>query len=104
VDGDIVGERGERVTYLGSDAGGELGLRERLSEDRPPDRYAVGLHHVAFRAGSRETVDDRAAWLRAGGHEIESGPREYDYSPGYYAVFFYDPDGLKLEIVHRRGA
>lgn len=32
---------------------------------------------------------------------IESGPREYDYTPGYYAVFFYDPDGIKLEIVHR---
>ena len=23
-----------------------------------------------------------------------------DYSPGYYAVFFYDPDGIKLEILH----
>jgi hypothetical protein len=22
-------------------------------------------------------------------------------TPGYYAVFFYDPDGIKLEIVHR---
>jgi hypothetical protein len=31
---------------------------------------------------------------------IESGPREYDYIPGYFAVFFYDPDGIKLEIVH----
>jgi hypothetical protein len=26
---------------------------------------------------------------------------EYDYSPGYYAAFFYDPDGIKLELVHR---
>jgi len=23
--------------------------------------------------------------------------------PGYYAVFFYDPDGIKLEIVHVPG-
>jgi hypothetical protein len=23
--------------------------------------------------------------------------------PGYYAVFFYDPDGMKLEIVHIPG-
>ena len=22
------------------------------------------------------------------------------YSPGYYAVFFADPDGIKLEFVH----
>jgi len=25
---------------------------------------------------------------------------DYDYRPGYYAVFFTDPDGLKLELVH----
>jgi catechol 2,3-dioxygenase-like lactoylglutathione lyase family enzyme len=28
-------------------------------------------------------------------------PREFpQYRPGYYAVFFEDPDRLKLEIVH----
>ena len=28
-------------------------------------------------------------------------PAEYPlYAPGYYAVFFADPDGLKLEFVH----
>jgi hypothetical protein len=27
-------------------------------------------------------------------------PGERDYSAGYYAVFFFDPDGLKLEVVH----
>jgi hypothetical protein len=31
---------------------------------------------------------------------LESEPQEYTYSPGYYAVFFYDPDGMKLEILH----
>ena len=45
-------------------------------------------------------MDERAEWLRATGAEIESGPQEYVYSLGYYAVFFYDPDGIKLEIVH----
>jgi biotin operon repressor len=39
---------------------------------------------VAFVAESREQVDERAAWLRERGAEIES-----------------DPDGIKLEIVHR---
>ena len=51
-------------------------------------------------APSRETVDERAGWLRSIGAALESEPREYDYMPGYYAVFFYDPDGIKLEIVH----
>ena len=35
--------------------------------------------------------------------EIESAPQEYTYAPGYYATFFYDPDGLKLEVVHDPG-
>ena len=26
-------------------------------------------------------------------------PAEYGYTPGYYAVFFADPDGIKLEVV-----
>jgi catechol 2,3-dioxygenase-like lactoylglutathione lyase family enzyme len=69
----------------------------------PYDRYAVGVHHVAFRVGSRTEVDQRAEWLRAVGAEIESGPAEYGYSEGYYAVFFYDPDGLKLELMYVPG-
>jgi catechol 2,3-dioxygenase-like lactoylglutathione lyase family enzyme len=56
---------------------------------------------VALRAGSRAEVDAVARWLREHDATIESGPAEYDYSPGYYAVFFYDPDGIKLEVVHR---
>ena len=46
-------------------------------------------------------MDERFGWLRERGAVIESEPREYAYTPGYYAVFFYDPDGIKLEIVHR---
>jgi catechol 2,3-dioxygenase-like lactoylglutathione lyase family enzyme len=61
------------------------------------------LHHVAFEASSRGAVNERADWLRGRGAEIESGPEEYAYVPGYYAVFFYDPDGIKLEIVHVPG-
>ncbi len=68
---------------------------------RSYDRYAVGIHHIAFAAGSRALVDERAAWLEDQEADIESGPREYDYTPGYYALFLHDPDGLKLELVHR---
>jgi glyoxylase I family protein len=34
------------------------------------------------------------------GTEVLDPPAEYGYEPGYYAVFFADPDGLKLELVH----
>jgi glyoxylase I family protein len=102
-EGPIVGERGERVVYLDHIRGeGAIGLRERQSDAHgvPYDRYAVGVHHVAFAATSRGMVHERTAWLVEQGVAIESGPREYDYIPGYFAVFFYDPDGMKLEIVH----
>lgn len=80
-----------------------LQLREKQSDAHsvPYDRFAVGIHHLAFDAPSRAAVDERAAWLREVGASIESGPVEYDYTPRYYAVFFYDPDGIKLEIVHK---
>jgi len=100
----IVGERGEHVVYLGRVGGlGSVSLREAQSGAHPVpyDRYAVGIHHIAFSAGSRAAVDERAAWLREQRATIESGPKEYGYSPGYYAVFFYDPDAIKLELVHR---
>jgi catechol 2,3-dioxygenase-like lactoylglutathione lyase family enzyme len=96
---EVEGERGESIWYLGGPGTG-IGLRQAQSESPPYDRYAVGLHHLALEAYSRAVVNERAEWLRSQGAEIESGPQEYHYIPGYYAVFFYDPDGLKLEIVH----
>jgi glyoxylase I family protein len=97
--GEIVGERGERVVYLGGAGGAAVSLREAQTPGSY-DRYAVGLHHLAFSAPSRELVDDRLRWARAQGLEIENEPQEWPYMPGYYAGFFHDPDGIKLEIVH----
>jgi glyoxylase I family protein len=101
----VRGERGETITYISAPGAGvaALGLRECQSDAHPPpyDRYAVGVHHVCFDVPSRESVDERARWLEARGALIESPPREYDYTPGYYAVFFHDPDGIKLELLHR---
>ena len=98
----VEGERGETIWYIGG-PGTAVGLREALSESEPYDRYQVGVHHLAFEADSRAQVDERAEWIRTQRVEIESEPEEYTYIPGYYAVFFYDPDGLKLEIVHVPG-
>jgi glyoxylase I family protein len=104
---EVRGERGETIHYLSQDGPGvaALGLRQRPDDAprHPYDRYAVGLHHICFDAPSREAVDDRVRWLRENRAEIESGPATYDYNPGYYAVYFYDPDGIKLEILHRPG-
>jgi catechol 2,3-dioxygenase-like lactoylglutathione lyase family enzyme len=100
---EVEGERGETIWYLWG-PGTSVGLRAAQAETAGGfDRYRVGVHHVAFEAYSRALVDERAQWLLETGAEIESEPQEYTYTPGYYAVFFYDPDGLKLEIVHIPG-
>jgi catechol 2,3-dioxygenase-like lactoylglutathione lyase family enzyme len=97
--GEIAGERGERVVYLGGRGVVAVSLRQAQTPGAY-DRYRIGIHHIAFEAPSREVVDERLRWARARGLEIENDPREYDYRPGYYAGFFYDPDGIKLEILH----
>ncbi|MCW5889588.1 MAG: VOC family protein [bacterium] len=71
---------------------------DTFSKDR------VGLCEVAFRADDRAHVDTVARDVVAFGGTILDPPREYpEYVPGYYAVFFADPDGIKLELVHLPG-
>jgi catechol 2,3-dioxygenase-like lactoylglutathione lyase family enzyme len=63
----------------------------------------VGLCEIAFAVASRDDVDALHRALVAAGARVLDPPREYDYTPGYYAVFFADPDGIKLEAVHIPG-
>ena len=70
--------------------------------NRPHDRYSPGLHHIAWNAASRDDVDAMYAHLLSIGATILDAPAAYPhYGPTYYAVFFADPDGLKLEYVHK---
>jgi glyoxylase I family protein len=69
--------------------------------DAPPhDLTAPGFHHLALNAADREQVHRVYDMLVDLGADILDAPAEYDYNPGYYAVFFRDPDGFKLEVVH----
>jgi catechol 2,3-dioxygenase-like lactoylglutathione lyase family enzyme len=72
---------------------------QRPASDRH-DRYRPGIDHLAFHAASRADVDALHEKLLAAGHPVVEPPREYDYSPGYYAVAFDDPSGIRLEVVH----
>ena len=98
---EVEGERGETIWYFGGPGTG-IGLRQAQTPGEF-DRYRVGFHHLALEAASRAAVDERYAWLLEVGAEIETPPQEYGYIPGYYAVFFYDPDRIKLEIVNVPG-
>jgi glyoxylase I family protein len=71
--------------------------------DRTHDRYSPGLHHIAWNAASREDVDAMHAHLLSIGATILDPPAAYpQYGPTYYAVFFADPDGLKLNTCTSR--
>ncbi len=75
---------------------------EGPNASRAHDRYAPGLHHIAWNAASREDVDALYALLQSIGAVILDPPADYPrYGAGYYAVFFADPDGLKLEYVFK---
>ena len=84
---------------------GVCGIAIRAAERRHEhDRYTPGLHHFAWNADSRQDVDRLHERLVAAGVTILDVPAEYpQYGTGYYAVFFADPDGLKLEYCHYLG-
>jgi glyoxylase I family protein len=66
------------------------------------DPYGPGLHHFCFRVVDEAAVDRACQELRALGVAI-SEPRRYpEYAPDYYAAFFEDPDGIRLEITNFR--
>jgi len=67
---------------------------------RDYDSYSPGLHHFCMRVRDRTAVD--AAFRELGRRGIEaSEPRLYpEYHEDYYATFFEDPDGIRLELVN----
>lgn len=74
------------------------------SRDKQHDRYAPGMHHMAFHAESSRAVDEIHEAMKAAGAVVLDSPADYSgqqgYSDGYYAVFFADPDGIKLEVAY----
>ena len=62
------------------------------------DQGRCGLHHMCFRARSREDVDSVHVVARKLGAAIVHPPREDAWVPGYYSVLFEDPDGIRLEV------
>jgi catechol 2,3-dioxygenase-like lactoylglutathione lyase family enzyme len=91
----------------------EWGAFEKDGASKPSEFFAFDedANHrpnntrIAFWAETHEQVDRVAQVVReAGGQNLE-GPKIWpEYSPGYYAFFFEDPDGNKLEICCRGSA
>ena len=65
-------------------------------EDHQPDSS-----RVAFWVESNAEVDRMAEIVTAAGGSITDGPALFPYSDTYYAVYFTDLSGNRLEILHR---
>ena len=91
----------------GSTFGVEVRPSRAGSRDRRYDRYEPGPHHIAFHAESEAAVARAHQAIVAIGGEVLDSPKEYGghpaYGEQYYAVFFADPDGVKLEVCYVKG-
>ncbi len=68
---------------------------EDAAKTRRPREGDVGLHHYGFELRDRADVDALQAFLTA--NEIDIVDPAAEYYEDYYAVYFLDPDGIKLE-------
>lgn len=87
--------------WLSYEAVGMTGMPEFFGLTESP-RHVANECRIAFRTGSNAEVERLAAIaVRAGAKNVE-GPL-YE-QPGYYAVFFEDPSGNRLEICYRESS
>ncbi|MBW8334616.1 MAG: VOC family protein [Prolixibacteraceae bacterium] len=74
--------------------------RESFKNDSVNRRKPGALHHLAFKADSRQEVDRAYHELVTIGANIVSEPKIHpEYSENYYAVYFKDMENIKYEIV-----
>jgi len=102
----VPGERGEQIHYLRfpGAGSGSIGLRQAL-EEQQFELYAPGFHHLALAVESRADVDAAHTAAVAAGAEILHPPKLWpQYHPDFYATFFLDPDGFRLEVAASRDA
>lgn len=66
------------------------------------DSYSPGLHHFCLRVESIADVAAVAEQLRGVGIEATEARLYAEYAPDYWATFFNDPDGVRLEVTNYR--
>jgi catechol 2,3-dioxygenase-like lactoylglutathione lyase family enzyme len=87
----------EEVVYLQDPTtGAMLGLRP--ADGGAHRYYDVGIEHLAFEVDSRDEVDGAHERCVADGARIHFPPEEDRDVDGYYAVFVFDPDGMRIEV------
>jgi catechol 2,3-dioxygenase-like lactoylglutathione lyase family enzyme len=87
----------EEVVYLKDPRSGSmLGLRR--ADGGAHRYYEVGIEHLAFEVDSRDEVEEAHSRCQADGARIHFPPEADRDIDGYYAVFVFDPDGMRIEV------
>lgn len=85
----------EEVVYF-SFGHDHLGLRP--AEGGEHRYYHVGIEHIAFFVDTREEVDDAYQRCLAMGAKVHYPPELDRDIADYYALFVFDPDGIRIEV------
>jgi catechol 2,3-dioxygenase-like lactoylglutathione lyase family enzyme len=87
----------EEVVYLEDPTSGTaLGLRP--ADEGEYRYYAVGIEHLAFEVDERGEVDAAYARCLERDANIHFPPEEDRDIENYYAIFVFDPDGIRVEV------
>ncbi len=62
--------------------------------------YEVGLEHLALVVDARQEVEDTYARCLELGVKVHFPPEEDRDLPGYWELFFFDPDGMRIEVAY----
>lgn len=94
---------GYRSTYYVALPHSYIGIQPAQPDDAARLNFrahAPGIHHIALWARNRREVDRfHREFLLAERLEVTDAPAAYPhYAPGYYAVFFLDPNGIRWEL------
>lgn len=74
--------------------------REVFKNELVHRRKPGAVHHLAFRASSQQEVDSLYESIKSLDTTWLAAPQYYpQHGESYYALFFKDPDGIKLEVV-----
>ncbi len=87
----------EEVVYLEDPTTGSM-LGIRPADGGAHHYYEVGIEHLAFEVDRRDEVDEAHARCLSSGGRIHFPPEDDRDVEDYYALFAFDPDGIRVEV------
>jgi glyoxylase I family protein len=96
-------------SYRGTEEVVYLWVGKQMLGLRPADGgefryYGVGVEHFAVFVSTREEVNETYQRCLAMGANVHCPPDADNDEPDYWAMFVFDPDGIRLEIAHWAGS